>query len=427
MNETNINKQTTKKKLLFLYDNLQQSNAVCELLSGDYDLLCTESREELKMLLRERYSEFSAILIGSETAVENNYSVLKEIQKKSKFRLLPVLVVASERFSENVIDCLEYDAADFINPPYYKKIIKNRIENAIRCRDSASFYEMEKMLKELPQNIYIKDEEGRYIFATHRWHHCNHDSNPDWTIRGKTDADIRKDKENAVIAMKKDMEILRTGIGEDYVINVSGDKGTEYYEVVKRPLRDDNGNVVGIIGILHDITEHEILKQKLKSAASIDGLTGLYNRSEIQSRIELELVRVKKYGEKLSLIMLDIDNFKQVNDTYGHKEGDVVIIALAKLLKSRQTAYEKCYSAGRWGGEEFMLLLYDTEESAAAHIAELIRKCFANTAFANVAFQTVSLGVTQAREDDTLDTLCIRVDSALYKAKKSGKNCVVVL
>lgn len=142
MNETNTIKQAKKKKLIFLYDDLQQSDTVCELLSGDYDLLCTQSKEELKMLLRERYREFSAILIGSETAVENNYNVLKEIQKKSKFRLIPVLVFSSGSVSEKVLDCLEYNAADFIVPPYYKKIIKNRIENAIRCRDSASFYEI---------------------------------------------------------------------------------------------------------------------------------------------------------------------------------------------------------------------------------------------------------------------------------------------
>ncbi len=427
MNEINNQKTTAKKKILFICGDSQQTSVICDLLSEDYDMICTENKENGRRLLSECYNDFSAILIGAEIAVVDDHSFLKSIQIKSKFRLLPILIVSSGKYSEKEIDCLKYDASDFISPPYYKKIIENRIENAIRCRDSASFYEMEKMLKELPQNIYIKDEEGKYIFATHTWHHYEHDNDPDWSIRGKTDADIRKDKENAVLAMKKDMEILETGRGEDYVIKIPNETGSEYYEVVKRPLRDDNGNIVGIIGILHDITEHELLKQKLKSAASIDGLTGLYNRKEIQSYIETELIRMKEYGKELSLIMIDIDNFKQVNDTYGHKEGDVVIVALANLLKSKQTVYEKRFSAGRWGGEEFMLLLYDAGISDAAHIAELIRKCFENTIFANVKPQTVSIGVTQARIDDTLDTLCIRVDSALYKAKKSGKNCVVVI
>ena len=169
----------------------------------------------------------------------------------------------------------------------------------------------------------------------------------------------------------------------------------------------------------------EFANEKLKMAAIIDGLTGLYNRKEIQSRIEKALLEVGQ--EKFSLVMLDIDNFKQVNDTYGHQEGDSVIIGLANILQNEHAEYRKNVSSGRWGGEEFMMLLQGTEASSAAYIADLIRQCFANTDFPSIRPQTVSLGVTQAKEEDTLDTLCTRVDMALYKAKKSGKNRVVVV
>ncbi|MDE7339120.1 MAG: diguanylate cyclase [Lachnospiraceae bacterium] len=169
----------------------------------------------------------------------------------------------------------------------------------------------------------------------------------------------------------------------------------------------------------------EFANEKLKMAAIIDGLTGLYNRKEIQSRIEQALLEVGQ--EKFSLVMLDIDNFKQVNDTYGHQEGDSVIVGLANILQNERTERRRNVSSGRWGGEEFMMLLQGTEASSAAYIADLIRQCFANTDFPAVRPQTVSLGVTQAKEDDTLDTLCTRVDMALYKAKKSGKNRVVVI
>lgn len=169
----------------------------------------------------------------------------------------------------------------------------------------------------------------------------------------------------------------------------------------------------------------ELANEKLKMAAIIDGLTGLYNRKEIQSRIERALLEVGQ--KKFSLVMLDIDNFKQVNDTYGHQEGDSVIVGLANILQNERTERRRNVSSGRWGGEEFMMLLQETEASSAAYIADLIRQCFANTDFPAVRPQTVSLGVTQAREDDTLDTLCTRVDMALYKAKKGGKNRVVVV
>ena len=165
-----------------------------------------------------------------------------------------------------------------------------------------------------------------------------------------------------------------------------------------------------------------LVNDKLKMAAIIDGLTGLYNRKEIQSQIERALAEVET--EQFSLVMLDIDNFKQVNDTYGHQEGDSVIVALADILRNRRTG--PMQSSGRWGGEEFMVLLRGTDSDSAAYIADLIRECFANTGFPGIRPQTVSLGVTQARKDDTVDSLCTRVDMALYRAKKNGKNRVEI-
>lgn len=168
----------------------------------------------------------------------------------------------------------------------------------------------------------------------------------------------------------------------------------------------------------------ELVNEKLKMAAIIDGLTGLYNRKEIQRQIEEALSRVER--ESFSLVMLDIDNFKQVNDTYGHQQGDTVIVALADILRNRRLGHAQSVSSGRWGGEEFMVLLHGAGAASAAYIADLMREIFANTSFSGMRPQTVSLGVTQARAEDTVDSLCTRVDMALYKAKKNGKNRVEV-
>ncbi len=168
-----------------------------------------------------------------------------------------------------------------------------------------------------------------------------------------------------------------------------------------------------------------LVNEKLRIAAIVDGLTGLYNRAEIQSQIVKALDKVEK--EKFSLVMLDIDDFKQVNDTFGHQEGDNVLMALSGLLQNKGSVYMQSVSAGRWGGEEFMMLLQNTDMSSAAYIADLIRQCFANIHFPSARPQTISLGVTQAQEEDTLDSLCTRVDMALYKAKKEGKNRVVAI
>ena len=164
--------------------------------------------------------------------------------------------------------------------------------------------------------------------------------------------------------------------------------------------------------------------RKLAVASITDGLTSLYNRAEIERGIKSSLEICRPGG--LSLIMLDIDNFKKVNDIYGHKEGDNVIIALSDVLRQVLQDVPTAY-IGRWGGEEFMVLLQGKDVEEAAELAEKIRAAFASVSYEKAPPQTVSIGVSQSRDGETADTLCTRVDKALYTAKANGKNRVVRL
>lgn len=168
--------------------------------------------------------------------------------------------------------------------------------------------------------------------------------------------------------------------------------------------------------------ELEEANKKLAFVAVSDGLTKLYNRAEIQRRIKEQLLS----GNPLSLVMLDIDNFKHVNDTYGHKEGDLVIIGLSDLLRNGLREHNPDASAGRWGGEEFMLL-FPHELDYTVQVADKILHDFAALQFPAAGHQTISIGVTQAIPGEPLDNLLVRVDKALYEAKRSGKNRYVVL
>ena len=173
--------------------------------------------------------------------------------------------------------------------------------------------------------------------------------------------------------------------------------------------------------------ELEAMNRKLTLSAITDGLTKLYNRSEIERRINRALEESRESGDdRVHLIMLDIDNFKKVNDVYGHKEGDRVIIALSDILQKAAESMQGA-SAGRWGGEEFMLILSGNENEAVMELAEKIRASFAETKFPAAGHQTVSIGVTQVRNRESIDRICSRVDKALYTAKDGGKNRVVKL
>ena len=167
---------------------------------------------------------------------------------------------------------------------------------------------------------------------------------------------------------------------------------------------------------------------QLAIASITDGLTKLYNRAEIEKRIRntVEAHAQQESSSDLSLIMLDIDNFKRVNDVYGHKEGDRVIISISDVLRKVLGDVEGS-AIGRWGGEEFMVMLPDVKMDEAVELAEKIRAEFSTISYEIAGRQTVSLGVTQAVKGETADTLYTRVDKALYIAKYNGRNRTVKL
>ncbi len=166
------------------------------------------------------------------------------------------------------------------------------------------------------------------------------------------------------------------------------------------------------------------MNQKLSDMAITDGMTHLYNRSETQRRI-FEAVDPGN-GQKVSVIMIDIDDFKKINDTYGHMEGDTVICTLAEVMKKNTNDYPLA-SAGRWGGEEFMIVLPQVSEEDAERIAESIRREFAAVEFQGQRHNSVSIGVTGRRNREDGDMIVNRADDALYQAKRNGKNRTVRL
>lgn len=172
--------------------------------------------------------------------------------------------------------------------------------------------------------------------------------------------------------------------------------------------------------------ELEEMNKRLALTSITDGLTRLYNRAEIERKIRSTLNKRAQNGtdNNISLIMLDLDNFKKVNDIYGHKEGDNVIKGLSDVLRKTANDVESHF-LGRWGGEEFMVLLSNSDAEEAAALAEKIRSAFASMSFETAGCQTVSIGVTQASDGEDADTLYNRVDKALYTAKANGKNQVV--
>ncbi len=161
--------------------------------------------------------------------------------------------------------------------------------------------------------------------------------------------------------------------------------------------------------------------EKLKSLAIRDGLTGLFNHGFMLQLIADAINRTRRSGNPLALVMIDVDFFKQINDTLGHNAGDDVLVRLARLLinSKRSTDY-----LGRWGGDELVLLLTDTNLAGAETLAEKLRSLVARQVFAPGRNLTISLGASQYQAGDTPISFIERADAAMYRAKRSGRNRV---
>jgi diguanylate cyclase (GGDEF)-like protein len=174
-----------------------------------------------------------------------------------------------------------------------------------------------------------------------------------------------------------------------------------------------------------DIEFRLIENQKLENVlerAVADSLTGLYDHDTLFSLLDNELARSIRHNHPLSFILMDLDDFKQVNDTYGHQKGDDVLIRLSRILEKTIRVID---TAGRYGGEEFAVILPETAKAAAIQTADRIRMAV-QSAFLDDLQITISMGISAWPDDgSTTESLVKHADESLYKAKENGKNCIV--
>lgn len=353
------------KNLLFI-DNGQCCEELKQILDDDYRITVVKNMPAAADILKQDKIDISAFLIHADLQ-EDIRQAVEYVKDSNRLIAIPILIYTDEETTKDRFACLGSGVFDCITKPYISPIIKNRIANAIAFTDSMSFYGIEKILKELPSNIFLKDNECRYVFATKYWHHLKKSDDPSWTIRGKIDPEIRKDIQNALEAHKKDMEIIKTGKGATYTIEINEDGMQEFFQIIKQPLFNEAGFVTGIIGLINNVTEYELLKKRLREQAITDELTGLYNRAFLDEF-------VKTHDDDcypLAIISADCDGLKAINDTYGHVAGDEYIKAAVELF--RMVLPPKCILF-RMGGDEFLVLLPGTSEETALHLVEQLKE-----------------------------------------------------
>ena len=176
-----------------------------------------------------------------------------------------------------------------------------------------------------------------------------------------------------------------------------------------------------VVFLIMNIIRKNKLEEELENLATIDRLTSVFNRYKIDMALNEQIEIANRYHRPMSVIFLDIDHFKKVNDKYGHKIGDFVLVELAKVINQN---IRKSDIFGRWGGEEFLIILPETSLDKAAILAEKLRKIIQYHDFKKVGVITISLGVTQYIEGNKIADIMTRVDKLLYRSKENGRNQV---
>ena len=170
-------------------------------------------------------------------------------------------------------------------------------------------------------------------------------------------------------------------------------------------------------------TQAQLVEQnaQLERLAVTDQLTGLFNRLQLDRALEEEHSRNMRYGTHFCLLLLDVDEFKAVNDTYGHQTGDEVLVGIATVLRE---GVREVDVVGRWGGEEFLVICRETQLPGALVLAEKLRQAVESRPFEVAGTMTASFGVAEFRTGELLTETLSRADSALYHAKRCGRNRV---
>ena len=330
-----------------------------KIISEKYKFIRVYDIEGALEKLKELLDGITAVIIDNPSSI-NNINVLLDFISESNTYIfaIPALVITDKENADKDELYLGDAVADVIEAGQSDRIVLNRIERAVESINSVSFSEISNMLKVLTSLIYLKDSNGRYVFCSQYWHHLDNYDDPDWTIRGKTDMEIRRDKENARAAFESDLKLIETGIGTSYVIEENEDGKQEFLQIIKEPLKYPDGRVRGIIAIINNVTEQELLKRELKNRAITDELTGIYNRSYFDEFVE----RISESTYPLSIITADCDRLKEINDIYGHMVGDEYIRMAVMLFR---TILPEKSIMFRTGGDEFVIFLPGVSEAAA--------------------------------------------------------------
>lgn len=397
--------------------------------NGLYKLILVSSgKDALDVLLSEK---IDMILLDIMMPVMDGYETAKLILSNKKTKDIPIIFLTAKKDEMAISKCYDIGGVDYINKPYNEHELFTRIKFHLDLVDSKEKLLQEKKIVQdildLQDNlIIITDGEGvvKINKATSDFFSVDILGSYTDEFSCLNSMFIKEDGYFHMSLVEQDefwidrlLQDLKTKGCMVLLENIKTKRLESFDIKVKKFNNNYLISLTNITSIAEDSRNYE-------HDAYYDDLTQIYNRAKLNDIFYTEIQNIDIAKYKLSFILLDIDHFKEVNDTYGHLVGDNVLVQMSNLIKHHVRETDVF---ARWGGEEFVLLLPNVDIDKAVDIANTLRVKIEVEYFEEVNNITCSFGVTTYTNNDDLDTITHRADQALYKAKNSGRNKVCKL
>lgn len=410
------------------------------------DLFNNFINTNIKYIQTQDKNELNKIIHIQNDILESLDKVVLEIEKESrKFSQLMVMI---EILIFLFIAILLFLISRYIFKPMLKKIEKERKADKISKKNLEKIVNQKtKKLKESLDiiNHYVfsskTDKDGIITYVSDAF--CELTGYSKEELIGRTHR-IIKHPDTPSHEFKTLWETITSGKTYQGEVRNMKKNGEEFWLGSHiRPDFDENNEIIGYIAYRKDITHEkmlEVMNEKLEKmvesktkelqesneellrTSQTDALTGIYNRKKLKDTLSLKIKKASRYDDQFSIILIDIDHFKNVNDTYGHLVGDKVIIGICNLIS---TNIREIDLFARWGGEEFVILVNNQNINQAELIALKLKEKICESKIEKLNI-TCSFGVAQYTKNDTSESIFKKADKALYKAKESGRNCVIL-
>jgi diguanylate cyclase (GGDEF)-like protein len=395
-------------KILLLEDDAALNRAIKKVLELDGNNI-VESFFDGQAVLDTLHRSYDLYIMDVNVPNINGLDLLSIIHDKNN--LAKVIIISSNADLNTLQEAYVLGCVDYIKKPFHLdelrikidklKIPRKHLASRIKLKnDTDTLTKKERDLL----NLLLENQETVVTYTMIEEH-------------------VYQDHAMSMDALRALVRRLRSKLADDIINNVL-EEGYAVSDVAVFL----NGNLEQnakqrIQELENENSELKLQKEALVKMSITDPLTGLYNRVKVEETFLYEQKQSIRHGDPLSIILMDLDFFKSVNDVYGHNAGDIFLQEVAEILRD---TFRSTDVIGRWGGEEFLIVLPKTDLTSAHEIAIKLRDRMQETKFTNIGTRTSSCGVATLREDESLVNVIQRADSALYLAKDNGRNRVEV-